>query len=194
MRVLDDWLLTAERVAIHGPTATAVVADLHLGYAEARRRGGEAVPSDSLDEQLAGLRRVLGQYHVQRLVIAGDLLEDGNCRQALAAFHEWLKQTRVELAVVPGNHDRNLGDNGWGVDSPRKVGDPQWIYPNGFALDGWQVLHGDGVIPDGPVVHGHEHPCLRWSPKSRAIRPRVFGSRIAPCAWKGLVIWSPPSV
>src|SRR5262249_24855004 len=43
MRTEDDWLLTAARTAIHRPTATAILSDLHLGYAEARRRNGEAV-------------------------------------------------------------------------------------------------------------------------------------------------------
>ena len=32
----DEWLLTPERVAVHLPTSTGVVADLHLGYEEAR--------------------------------------------------------------------------------------------------------------------------------------------------------------
>ena len=44
MILRHDWLLTPARVAIHTPTRTAVLADLHLGYAEARHRTGEAVP------------------------------------------------------------------------------------------------------------------------------------------------------
>src|SRR5262245_15829602 len=75
MRVLDDWLLTAERIAVHLPSRTAVVADLHLGYAEARRRSGEAVPDDALDEQLSGLGQALQRHGTRRLVVAGDLLE-----------------------------------------------------------------------------------------------------------------------
>src|SRR5262249_34562148 len=42
MRIHRDWLLTPERAAVHLPTATAIVADLHLGYNHARRRTGEA--------------------------------------------------------------------------------------------------------------------------------------------------------
>ena len=37
MRVFTDWELTPDRAAVHLPTRTAVVADLHLGYAEARQ-------------------------------------------------------------------------------------------------------------------------------------------------------------
>jgi hypothetical protein len=31
----------------------------------------------------------------------------------------------------------------------------------GLRLGDWQVLHGDGELPDSPVVCGHFHPCLR---------------------------------
>jgi uncharacterized protein len=178
MRVLDDWMLTAERVAVHLPSATAIVADPHLGYAEARRRTGEAVPDDSMDEQLSDLSRVLCRYAVLRLVVAGDLLEDGRCRGAMTAFQEWINRQGVELALVPGNHDAGLVDYNDNFD-------PQLTYSEGFPLGGWQVVHGDGPLPAGPVVHGHEHPCLRWIPKTRAIRPRFFGSRIAPSAVEG---------
>jgi putative SbcD/Mre11-related phosphoesterase len=169
MRVLDDWLLTAERVAVHLPSKTAVVADLHLGYAEARRRGGEAVPKDNVDEELSGLDRALQRHGAKRLIVAGDLLEDGRCRDALAAFQQWLRETDIELAaVVPGNHDRGFADYGL------RIADC------GFRVGGWSVIHGDEEVPEGLVVQGHEHPCLRWTPKSRVIRPRLFGGRTTP--------------
>jgi metallophosphoesterase superfamily enzyme len=173
MRVLDDWLLTAERVAVHLPSETAVLADPHLGYAQARRRSGEAVPSDSLDEQLSGLLVVRRRFGVRRLVIAGDLLEEGSSQSVLAAFGEWLNQNGFELtAVVPGNHDRGMS----------VIGGQNWFYPEGFLLGRWHVRHGDGALPDGLVVHGHEHPCLRWAPRSRVIRPRLFDVKYTPDA------------
>jgi putative SbcD/Mre11-related phosphoesterase len=149
---LTDWLLTPCRVAIHLPTATAVIADLHLGYGEARQRGGEAVPARSLAEQLAPLATAARRYGFRRLVIAGDLFEDGRCAGQLApALNDWLEQAQVELtAVVPGNHDRGLSGVAWP------------LYRDGIALGDWCVVHGDGVVPAGPVVHGHVHPCLRW--------------------------------
>jgi metallophosphoesterase superfamily enzyme len=176
MRVLNDWLLTAARVAVHLPSRTAVVADLHLGYAEARRRSGEAIPEDTVPEQLAELDRVLRQHEARRLVIAGDLLEHPSCRAALSAFQDWLSCSEVELAaIVPGNHDLGLSECALSLDSHR-------LFPDGFELNGWRVVHGDGAVPEGLVVHGHEHPCLRWAPPSRVIRPRVFGGRTAPGA------------
>ena len=37
-------------------------------------------------------------------------------------------------------------------------------------LGRWRVLHGDEPLPRGRVVHGHEHPCVRWA-----------GGVVAPC-------------
>jgi metallophosphoesterase superfamily enzyme len=155
MRVLDDWLLTPQRVAIHVPTRTAVVADLHLGYDEARRRAGEAVPRVPVARQLDALRQALRQHCLRRLAVAGDLLEDGGCVQALEAFRRWLQKESVELVgVAPGNHDRTrenaLTEGDWSVNEA------------GVALGRWRVVHGDGPLPPGPVVQGHEHPWVRW--------------------------------
>jgi putative SbcD/Mre11-related phosphoesterase len=174
MRVLCDWLLTAERVAVHLPTRTAVAADLHLGYAEARRRRGDAVPNESVTELLEPLLRIRRQHAARRLVIAGDLLEDGDCLEALAEFREWLDQSGMDLiALVPGNHDLGLE-----AITAAKGGLP--LRPDGVDLGQWRIVHGEGSLPDAPVVHGHDHPCLRWSPKSRANRPRFARGRFAP--------------
>src|SRR5438067_991701 len=58
----DDWLLTPQRVAVHRPSGSAVVADLHLGYGQARRRGGgERAGSAALaSASLLGDRRRTG--------------------------------------------------------------------------------------------------------------------------------------
>ena len=171
MRVLHDWLLTAERVAVHLPTRTAVVADLHLGYAEARRRRGDAVPDESVIELLEPLRRATQQHAARRLVVAGDLLEDGYCREALAAFREWLDQNHLDLiAVVPGNHDLGMEE----CLATRQITLP--IRREGVDVGGWRIVHGEGSLPDAPVVHGHFHPCLRW----RANRLRFARGRFAP--------------
>ncbi len=144
-----DWLLTPQRVAVHRPTATAVVADLHLGYAEARQRSGEAVPVRPLDEVLRGLRTVVQRHAVCRLIVAGDLFEDGRAA-ASVALRPWLEGVGLELiGVVPGNHDRGLTE--------------EWpLFPDGIDLGGWRIVHGDGPLPAGRVVHGHVHPCIRF--------------------------------
>jgi metallophosphoesterase superfamily enzyme len=159
MRV-GDWLLTAARLAVHLPTATGVLADLHLGYGEARRRGGEAVPASSVETDLAPLRPVLTRWAVRRLVIAGDLFEAGPRADVTAELLAWLSAAGVELfGVVPGNHDRGLAQR-------RDLGLP--LCPDGCDVGGWRVVHGDAAAPSGPTVQGHEHPCVRWSERLAA--------------------------
>src|SRR4051812_26604126 len=108
MRVLDDWLLTPLRAAVHLPTGTAVVADLHLGYDRVRRRGGEAVPARPFAAPLAPLRALLHEHGLRRLLIAGDLFEDGRCapEEMAAELLAWVGEAGLELTIVPGNHDR----------------------------------------------------------------------------------------
>jgi metallophosphoesterase superfamily enzyme len=153
MLVHADWLLTPSRAAIHRPSATAVVADLHLGYAEARHRGGDAVPTRGLAAILAPLGADLVTHDVHRLVIAGDLFEAGPRPALVAELLRWLEASGVELrGVVPGNHDGSL----------ETVAGALPLCPGGVDLGGWRVVHGDGLLPEGPVVQGHEHPCVRW--------------------------------
>jgi putative SbcD/Mre11-related phosphoesterase len=155
MRAHDEWLLAAGRAAIHLPTETAVVADLHLGYDRVRRRRGEAVPVRSIADELEPLRLTLSAHEISRLVIAGDLFEDARHQrdEMVEELQAWLADHGVELAaVVPGNHDRGLG----------KSALPQ--QPEGVTLGRWQVIHGDRDRPSGRVVQGHEHPHLRWRP------------------------------
>jgi putative SbcD/Mre11-related phosphoesterase len=152
MPAKDEWLLTPERVAVHRPSCCAVVADLHLGYGQARRRGGDAVPAPNLSTYLAPLATAMKRAAVDRLIVAGDLFEDGRCeREALVAeLLDWVASAGVELvAVVRGNHDRGLGKSALAVVEQAQLGE-------------WQIVHGDGARPPGPVVQGHEHPCLRW--------------------------------
>jgi uncharacterized protein len=153
MLVHDDWLLTPHRAAVHRPTATAVVADLHLGYDLARRRRGEAVPASSLDETCAALTPLLTTYVVRSLVIAGDVCEDAAGIGLIGELIAWLDRAGVRLAgIVPGNHDRVL----------RKRPERLPICAEGLRLGGWHIVHGDGKLPHGRVIHGHYHPCLRW--------------------------------
>lgn len=146
-----DWLLTAERAAVHRPTATAVIADLHLGYLQARVHSGEAVPAVDLDEAMAPLAALSQRHGVRRLVVAGDLFESA-WNDALLT--EWLQRLQATglmvVGVVPGNHDRGI------------IASAVPVFPNGLELGSWTVVHGHMPLPPGPVVMGHVHPCVRW--------------------------------
>ena len=152
MRVMDDWLLTPARAAVHLPTRTVVVADLHLGYDRVRRRGGEALPSRRIEAELTPLRDLMSAEKLTRLVVAGDLFEDGRFQreEMVEELLDWAEESGVDLVgVVPGNHDRGLG----GTRLPVSV--------DGVDLGGWHIVHGDGERGKGAIVQGHEHPYLR---------------------------------
>jgi hypothetical protein len=147
--------LTTTRAALHIPTQTVVVADLHLGYDRVRRRGGEAVPVRSIAQELALLQSFFLHGEARRLLIAGDLFEDGRYQgeEMIEELLTWLHETGVELVgVIPGNHDRGIST----TSLP--------IFAEGMDLGGWRIVHGDGAVPSGAFAQGHEHPYLRWSP------------------------------
>ena len=147
--VLDDWLLSAWRVAIHRPTATAVIADVHLGYSQARRDAGDAVPLQGVDNGMALLSCAQLHTGFRRLVVAGDMFEKAFTEEPYAAFVGLLDRLEVEwVGLVPGNHDRKL---------PGYV--PLWEH--GVHLGPWHICHGDGEPVPGKRVIGHWHPSVR---------------------------------
>ena len=168
MRVHTDWLLTPERAAVHLPTATAVVADLHLGYDLARHRLGDAVPSTGLDDTTAALSPLLRSRFVRRLLIAGDAVENQSGAELFALLMKWLASAGLEwIGLVPGNHDRSLGE----IDSLSCV-------PDGLTLGSWQICHGDRRPQGGLQMMGHFHPCLRLRGRMSAPCYLVGRSRI----------------
>jgi putative SbcD/Mre11-related phosphoesterase len=149
---IGEWLLTPERAAIHLPTATAVIADLHLGYDLARCKSGDAVPTVSLEQQWAPLDVLLSHQTVSNLAIAGDLVEKWQGDQMACLIRAWLHERNVELiGIVPGNHDSSIVNGG----SAR-------LFEAGLPVGNWLVVHGDKKLPAGNVVLGHYHPCIRW--------------------------------
>jgi putative SbcD/Mre11-related phosphoesterase len=154
MQVHTDWLLTSERAALHLPTATAVIADLHMGYGAVRCCSGEALPVFSLDDIIGALQSLLNGHDMRRLVIAGDLFEDADPRLSAEDLRDWLDDSGVELAgIVPGNHDRDILNDS--RDLP--------VCPDGVLLGDWLVIHGDRPRPPGRIIQGHIHPYFRWN-------------------------------
>jgi uncharacterized protein len=151
MRLFDEWRLLPQRFALHEPSAIAVLADLHLGYTAARQRLGDAIPWRTVAEEMQPLIDAAKSLDVCALIIAGDLFERGYDASLYQHFLEVL--TRVDIAllgVVPGNHDRGLDK---ATDLP--------IFPDGYDLAGWQIVHGDQPIANTPVIMGHWHPAIR---------------------------------
>jgi uncharacterized protein len=145
----DGWLLTPEGAALQPGARTAVIADVHLGYEWARGTSGDCLPAHSLAETLAKLARLLARATIDRLVIAGDLVESFQpCARTTADVRRltrWLDERGVVLVRLAGNHD------------PRHV--PP--LPETMEVAGWTVGHGHRPITAPRTISGHHHPVLR---------------------------------
>lgn len=145
----SPWLLAAEGAVFHVPSATAVIADVHLGYEWARASGGDSLPAHSLAETLAKLDRLFGRVKVAKLIVAGDLVETpGPCSKTardVRSLVGWLRDREVASLFLRGNHD------------PSRT--PP--LPSSIVLDGWTIQHGDRALPEGPCIFGHHHPALK---------------------------------
>jgi metallophosphoesterase superfamily enzyme len=156
MRFHNEWLLLPQRVALHVPSAIAVLADLHLGYSAARQHQGDAVPARTVCEEMQPFLKAAAIHDIRQVVIAGDLFERGHDGYIERDFLDLLKQHKLGIiGLVPGNHDRGL--------QHAKTELP--ILVDGYDLVGWRIIHGDGHQPGpaGNVVMGHWHPAIRWN-------------------------------
>jgi metallophosphoesterase superfamily enzyme len=158
-RFASEWILTPYRLAVHAPTRTAVIADPHLGYSDARRRAGDAVPVVAFDDQLGSLTKACAALDLTGLVIAGVLCEARLDADLVERFLAVAAERRLMVrAIVPGNHDR-----GW-ADFEQRLP----MFPEGFRLGSWTIVHGDRAMPAGPTVMGHVHPAWRQGQHLRA--------------------------
>jgi len=145
----DGWTLRPEGAAVHQAERIAVIADVHLGYEWARAAGGDVVPAHSLAETLAKLATLLDHCPVDRLIVAGDLVESPRpCRRTASdvrGLTDWLRARGVSLHLLPGNHDPR---------SPASV-------PSTYEVAGWTIGHGHQPIAAARTISGHLHPALR---------------------------------
>ena len=151
-RLFEQWLLLPERIALHEPSAMAVLADVHLGYSAARQRLGDAIPWRSVAEELQPLVAAARKHDIRALIVAGDLFERGYDAAMAQEFLDVLNRRRIRfLGLVPGNHDRGIDQASLQIP----------LFRDGFDLAGWKIVHGDQPVADVPTVMGHWHPAVR---------------------------------
>lgn len=145
MRFHDEWLLLPQRFALHEPSATAVMADVHLGYSAARRRQGDAIPSRSVMEEMQPLVDAARLHAFRNVIVAGDLFERGFDEAIAQEFLAVLARLSLRfLGLVPGNHDRGSDRSPSGLP----------IIMDGYDLAGWRIVHGDQPSAETKVVMG----------------------------------------
>lgn len=145
-------LLGARAAWLPGPQIL-LVADAHLGKAQAFRSLGVPVPSGTTAENLRRLSDLIEQTRPREVVFLGDLLHarQGQTRATMDAVQAWRAQHgRLTLRLVRGNHDSRAGDP-----------PPQWriaVVDEPWVVDGWALCHHPRPVSGAYALAGHDHP------------------------------------
>jgi DNA ligase-associated metallophosphoesterase len=145
--------LLGDRAAWLPAEGLLLVADVHLGKAQAFRAQGVPVPAGTTADNLRRLDLLVGRLQPRELVFLGDLLHARQARAAsvLEAFAQWRAQhAGVSMRLVRGNHDDRAGDPpaSWGVE----------VVDEPFGVGGWALCHHPQAVRGAYVVAGHQHP------------------------------------
>jgi uncharacterized protein len=165
--------LLPERAAYWARTRTLLIADPHFGKAATFRASAIPVPRGTTTENLQRLDTMIARVGATRIIFLGDYLHAraGRSPETLRVLADWrLANSRLELVLVRGNHDRRAGD------PPVELGlhcldAPMIEMPFVF-------VHHPGVSDAGYVLAGHLHPGAPLSGRGR-MRERL------PCFWFG---------
>ncbi|MEZ5659243.1 MAG: ligase-associated DNA damage response endonuclease PdeM [Burkholderiaceae bacterium] len=155
--------------AFEPASGSLLVADLHLGKAEAFGRGGLPVPGAVNGDTLTRLRSLCQRIPASRLIVLGDLMH-----AALPESHPLFGELRnavrglpMPIAVVAGNHDRQAH---------------RYADLLGIELLAEPVRAGPFLLRHEPVperglhvLAGHIHPVLRLVGRADSLR--------LPCFW-----------
>jgi DNA ligase-associated metallophosphoesterase len=136
----EPILLHPHRAAYWLSTRTLLIADLHLDKCEVMRAHGLPIPRALLDEQITRLDNAIRATQAQRVLIVGDLLHApaGLTGPMVETFAAWRAATPIDIAIVPGNHDRALSRiaESWRLtilDSPHLEGPFAFIHDPAHA-------------------------------------------------------------
>jgi uncharacterized protein len=162
-------VLLADRAAFLPEPGLLLVADAHLGKAQAFRRLGVPVPSGTTAHNLARLQALVAQTGAREIVFLGDLLHARQARHADldAAFVAWRQaHPHLGLRLIRGNHDRHAGDPpaAWGV----QVADEPW------RCGPWALCHHPAEVAGAYAFAGHVHPAVRVGRGASALRLPCF--------------------
>ena len=143
------------KVAYSPQFKSILVADVHLGKAQAFRELGVPVPAGTTEGNLKRLSQAINQLDAKSIYFLGDLLHSKAAHkpELLAQLTRWREShATLQMTLIRGNHDDKAGDppSNLGiqvVEEPYKLGE--------FALCHHQ-LNLQGVV----CLSGHVHPVV----------------------------------
>ncbi len=136
-----------------GGSSTLVVADVHLGKSAAFRARGLPVPEGDTERDLQRLAKLVRNYDVNHLVIAGDLFhaQAGITGELKTALERFLDELEITVTLVIGNHDSKISS------LPTRLK----CVPH-MVLEDVIIVH-DPAHTHGRQLHisGHWHPVVK---------------------------------
>lgn len=148
----EPMRLMADRALFWPRRSRLMIADLHLGKADAFRSAGISLPRGGTDDDLSRLTELLRLTGAAELMVLGDFLHGSAGDKPWRHHWQAWRASHAQLAVgvLAGNHDRALGGAGLDLDL---VGEALDDAP--FAL-----RHAPEAHATLHVVCGHLHPVL----------------------------------
>jgi metallophosphoesterase superfamily enzyme len=145
-------------------TATLVVADLHVGRAEA---SNVSLPLGERTDLVGRLRELLGETAPETVVFAGDVLHrfdhvSEQARDTVDALSAACRDADARPVFVRGNHDTVVGALRHDVVSSHLVdGSPETVVCHGHetpdvTADRYVIGHDHPAI----TIEGQRHPCF----------------------------------
>jgi hypothetical protein len=155
-----------------------LVADLHLGKAESFQRAGIPVPTSLLEEELSRLSGAVRESRCEGVTILGDLLHhsSGVTESLLSRVSRWRRELPVPIDLVPGNHDRDVGEvlHRWGISLTAKRTPLGPFLLTHDAREAAAGGRGGRVKEESLRIGGHLHPVVRLREGGDALRLRCF--------------------
>lgn len=149
--------LAGEAVSLLGQRAlwwpargALLIADLHLGKADAFRRAGIALPRGGTHDDLQRLQALLDTYVCRELWILGDVLHGAvHAAPWQQQWQAWrAKHAGVAVHVIRGNHDRQVQQAALDVV----------LHDEAVPLGPFLLCHHPQHCNDAHVIAGHLHP------------------------------------
>ncbi len=151
----DEPLQLLPERALYLPAHGALlVADVHVGKAEAFQRRGVPVPSGVGDADLERLSSLLDACGARSLWVLGDLVHDRDALDTDGLVRLRARHVGVDFHVVRGNHDRHLEElpQDWGFE----------VHATTAELGPFALRHEpEGADGDLYTLCGHLHPMTR---------------------------------
>ncbi len=156
IEIMPGIRITSHRCLWMPEEATAVVADLHIGYESALEYDGIHIPRIQTAAVQESLAEIVDLYAPDRLVVAGDIKHEfsRNLGQEMKDVRKVLDylNDRTEVVLVKGNHDNYLENIVSRIEMP---------VVERYVQRGVTIVHGHSACADRPLVMGHEHPSIK---------------------------------